>query len=137
MSETNLLDEVSAMNLPQEVAAQGQGQPAGAEGAADAGECACTIWAVVNANGSLARGFRAVSSQRLVTGRYLVTFNRNVRDAAYTGTIGLSGAVGLPPVGQIAVVGAAASVNAVFVTTQNSLGAEVDQPFHLAVHCRP
>ncbi|MBV9142642.1 MAG: hypothetical protein JO115_17305 [Pseudonocardiales bacterium] len=99
--------------------------------------CACTLFAVVNPNGTLAKGFGAVSSKKLATGEYEVIFNRKVRNCAYVATIGLAGSVGASPSGEIAVVGRASNVNGVFVQTFTSAGVTADRGFHLAVHCRP
>lgn len=91
------------------------------------------FFAVVNANGTLSRGFGVVSSTRLGVGQYQVVFSHNLRGSAYIGTIGLSGAVGVSPSGQIAVIGRAGNVNAVFVQTFAANGAAADRGFHLAV----
>lgn len=99
--------------------------------------CACTLFAVVNANGTLAFGFGGVSSTKLATGEYQVIFNHNVRNCAYVATIGLSGNVGSSPCGEIAVVGRFNNVNGVFVQTWTNACVPADRGFHLAVHCRP
>jgi hypothetical protein len=101
----------------------------------DRRRCACTLFAVVNPDGSLARGFRAVSSQRFSPGQYEVVFNRNVSGCAYIATIGLSGSSGASPSGEITVVGRFGNANAVFLTTTDSAGNFADRGFHLAVHC--
>ncbi|NEQ67149.1 MAG: hypothetical protein F6K21_16900 [Symploca sp. SIO2D2] len=95
------------------------------------------LYAVVNSNGSLDRGFGAVSSQKVdtPTGSYEVIFNRNVRTCAYVATTGLSGSVGTTPPGGISVVGRATSTNGVFISTTNMSGDSQDQPFHLVVQC--
>lgn len=98
---------------------------------------ACTLFAVVNANGALARGCGARSSRRIPgsAGVYEVIFDRNVRDCAYVATIGLSGSMNSSPPGEITVVGRFNNVNGVFITTHNSTGQLTDRGFHLAVHC--
>ncbi|RKR87629.1 hypothetical protein BDK92_1920 [Micromonospora pisi] len=93
-----------------------------------------TFFAVVNANGTLARGFGVVSSTRLATGQYQVAFTHDVRGSAYVGTLGLSGSVGASPSGEIAVVGRAGLINGVFVQTFASTGTASDRGFHLAIH---
>jgi hypothetical protein len=120
-------------------AGQVEVQPAMAEAAEDDDRrrCACTLFAVVNPDGSLARGFGAVSSQRLAAGQYEVVFNRNVTGCAYIATIGLSGSSGASPSGEITVVGRAGNANGVFLTTTDSAGNFADRGFHLAVHCPP
>ena len=120
---------MSEVNLPQDV----EGQPT--EGTAAAGEddCACTLWAVVDAGGNLIRGLGAVASSRSSAGVYEVLFNRNVTYCAYVATIGLPGQ-GNPPPGEISVA-SSPKPNGVRVDTANSAGAPADRPFHLAVHC--
>ncbi|GAB3970646.1 hypothetical protein V1634_22570 [Plantactinospora veratri] len=90
-------------------------------------------FAVVNANGTLARGFGAVSSTRLAVGQYQVVFIQNVARSAFTATIGLTGSVGASPPGEIAVVGRAGVPAGVFVQTWNSSGVPADRAFHLHV----
>jgi hypothetical protein len=92
-----------------------------------------TFFAVVNANGTLARGFQAVSSTRLATGQYQVLFSHNITGSAYVGTIGLSTSIGVSPSGEIAVVGRFGSANGVFVQTFDSAGRAADRGFHLEV----
>jgi hypothetical protein len=136
MSEQNLPSPsdaaTSALNLPPDAL---EYRAVAAD--RDEDDCACTLFAVVNANGTLARGLGAVSSQRLALGAYEVIFNRNVRDCAYVATIGLSGSAFSSPPGEITVVGRVTSANGVFLTVSNSAGAPTDLGFHLAVHCRP
>ncbi|MBF9127750.1 hypothetical protein I0C86_01870 [Plantactinospora sp. S1510] len=90
-------------------------------------------FAVVNTNGTLARGFGAVSSVRLAVGQYQVVFIQDVTRSAFTATIGLPGSVGGSPPGEIAVVGRAGVPNGVFVQTWNSAGTPADRSFHLHV----
>jgi hypothetical protein len=109
-----------------------------AEAAEDDGRrCACTLFAVLNPDGSRARGFGAVSSQRFAVGQYEVVFNRDVTGCAYIATIGLSGSSGASPSGEITVVGRFGNANGVFLTTHDSAGNFADRGFHLAVHCQP
>jgi hypothetical protein len=124
---------MSTSNLPEVVQQELSAEAAEAETRG----CACTLFVVVNANGTLASSFGAVSSSRLATGIYQVIFNRNVRNCAYVATIGLSGSVGTSPSGEIAVVGLFNNVNGVFVQTFTSAGVPADRGFHLAIHCRP
>jgi hypothetical protein len=91
----------------------------------------------VDANGSLQRGFRAVSSQRFSTGQYEVVFNRDVSRCAYVATIGDAGNNTIPPPGEIAVEGRSGEADAVFIATYDSNGNSNDRGFHLAIHCRP
>jgi hypothetical protein len=98
---------------------------------------ACTLFAVVEPDGTLARGCGAVSSQKvdIDVGAYEVIFDRNVRDCAYVATIGISGSVGFSPSGEITVAGRFNNVNGVFLTTSDSTGMLADRGFHVAVHC--
>lgn len=91
------------------------------------------FFAVVNANGTLARGFGVVSSTRITVGQYQVVFSHDLRGSAYVGTLGLAGSVGTSPSGEIAVVGRAGVINGVFVQTFASNGAAADRGFHLAI----
>lgn len=116
---TEATDDVSVALVP----ATGAGMPPTAQ----------AFFAVVNANGTLARGFGVVSAVRLVAGQYQVVFSHDVRGSAYVGTIGLSGNVGVSPAGEIAVVGRAGVPNGVFVQTFASNGVAADRGFHLAV----
>ncbi len=58
-----------------------------------------TFFAVVNADGSLARGFQAAFSQNLGTGFYEVIFNFDVTGSVYVASIGSSGTSGIEPTG--------------------------------------
>lgn len=112
-------EDVGLMAVP----ATAAGLPATAQG----------HFAVVNANGTLARGFGVVSSARLALGQYQVVFIQSVVRSAYTATIGLTGSAGASPPGEIAVVGRAGNANGVFVQTWNSAGAPADRAFHLHI----
>jgi hypothetical protein len=93
-----------------------------------------TFYAVVNADGSLARGFQAVEARNLGTGFYEVIFNVDVTGSAYIATIGSSATSGIEQTGEITVVGRAGTPNGVFVTTTDSAGTFADRGFHIAVH---
>jgi hypothetical protein len=96
-------------------------------------------WAVVNVDGTLARGSGAVSSVAVGTdGVYFVTFNRDVRACAYVGAGGEPG--NFPPDDAIT-IGASASdrgnPNEVSVIEYDAiLGADsYSSGFHLIVTC--
>ena len=91
------------------------------------------FWAVVAANGVLSRGFGVVSSTRVAVGQYQVVFSHDVTRSAYVGSIGLTGAVGASPSGEIAVVGRFGVPNGVFVQTFTSAGVAADRAFHLTI----
>jgi hypothetical protein len=122
---------MSLMNLPEDALEVQSSGAAEADQQSDDG--VRIFFAVVNADGALARGARATSSQRLALGNYEVVFNRDVTRAAFLATIGLSGSIGAAPPGEITVVGRLGNAQAVFVTTHNSAGALADAGFHLAV----
>ena len=122
---------MSELNLPRAAEAQTADANVAAESSDD--DDARTMYAVVEANGTLARGRRAVSAARLATGAYEVVFRRDVRKSAYIATIGLSGSVGSSLPGEITVVGRFGNDRGVFVTTHSSGGAAADLGFHLAV----
>jgi len=92
-------------------------------------------WAVVNSDGTFARGKGVTFVETSGTGNYIVHFDKNVRACTYLGTIGLSGASGTESPGFITTVGAAVDVNAVFVTTDDIAGASALRGFHLYVGC--
>lgn len=94
-----------------------------------------TLWAVVNADGTVARSDGHLSAANLATGEYEVIFRRNIRNCAYIATIGGSGSVGTEPTGEITVIGRVSSVNGVFLTTHDSTGANANRGFHLFVNC--
>ena len=91
------------------------------------------IFAVVNGDGTLARGRGAASATKLATGQYQVLFNRDVDQGAFVATIGLSATGGEENPGQIVVNLRAGTTNGVFVHTRNTSGADEDRSFHLVV----
>ena len=139
MSESGPLElngpQESGLNLPPDTFEHMSREEADAERTNS--DCACTMYAVVNANETLARSFRAVSVTKIYTGSYTVEFNRNVRECAYVATIGLSTDMLVSPPGQISVVAANGDPNSVFLSTSNSFGSLADRGFHLAAHCPP
>jgi len=93
-------------------------------------------WAVVDANGTIARSKGGVSVTHTAgAGSYVVFFDKDVRQCLYSGTIGLSGASGTSARGFITTVGAAAGVTGVFVTTDDTAGNPAERGFHLYVGC--
>ena len=93
------------------------------------------FYAVVNADGSLARGFKGVTSAKSGTGAYIVTFNHNVTGCAYTASVGLSGSSGTSAPGYATVVGRNGTAAAVFVDTYDTSGAGTNLGFHMIVAC--
>jgi hypothetical protein len=92
-----------------------------------------SFYAVVRSNGTLARGFEAVSAANLGTGVYQVIFAHDITGSAYLGTLGLDTDSGESPAGQIAVVGRFGAPHGVFVETFDASGNPADRGFHLAV----
>jgi hypothetical protein len=97
-----------------------------------------TGWAVVNLNGSLARGRGAVSSTQLgVDGQYAVTFNRDVSQCAYVASGGE--ATASAPDDAVVVTVAPGEGNPITVFVQEDdaiLGADsYSSGFHLIVTC--
>ncbi|MGY1607553.1 MULTISPECIES: hypothetical protein [unclassified Geodermatophilus] len=91
------------------------------------------VFAVVDGNGTLARGSGAVSATKLADGAYEVIFNRNIRRGAFLCTIGLSADAGASPPGEVIVNLRVGTSNGVFVLTHDSTGKVEDRSFHLAV----
>ena len=93
--------------------------------------------AVVNGNGSLARGIGVASVSHTVgSGTYVVSFKGIIKNCAFNATIGLSGQSGTETPGTISVVGAAINPKkGVFVKTTDVAGANSDRGFHLIVGC--
>jgi hypothetical protein len=92
-------------------------------------------FAVVNADGSLARGRNVASVEHLAGGVYIVHFTRDKTGCAFNATVGLGGSSGTSPPGYATVVGAAVDPNGVFMDTYNSAGSNADLGFHLVTTC--
>ena len=93
------------------------------------------LHAVVNADGTTARGDGNQSSTKLSTGTYDVRFQRNITACAFIGTAGLAAFSGSIPSTVVTVVGRVGTTNGVFVQTFNSSGVLVDTGFHLMIKC--
>jgi hypothetical protein len=91
------------------------------------------LFAVVEADGTLTRGFGAVSASRLGVGQYQVVFGHDVTRSAYVATVGLTGGLYVAPPGGTAVVGRTGIPDGVFVETFDGAGAPADRAFHLIV----
>lgn len=112
------------------------------------GCCPREFWAVIERDGSLARGRNVVRTVRLGPGQYAVVFTADVSKGAYVATLGPSG-IGTAPTGQIGVatrcctdslsylpfelLGSGANNHAVWVDTHDTNGNYSDRPFHLVV----
>ncbi|HEY1357340.1 MAG TPA: hypothetical protein VGF21_03455 [Thermoleophilaceae bacterium] len=91
-------------------------------------------FAVVGANGLVARGRGVSSAVRTGEGRYQVIFTRNVRGCAYVASLGVIGATP-PGSGEVSTSSLSSNVDGVFIRTFNSNGAPGDHSFHLLVGC--
>jgi hypothetical protein len=93
------------------------------------------LFAVVDADGTLKRQLNVESARHLAAGTYEVIFKRDVRRGVYVATLGGSDFQGLPPVGQLGVMGRATNPRGVLVTVGNASGNPMDAGFHLLVVC--
>ena len=128
---------IGAMTAPAAFSAGGDNAgPAVAAPAASPDVAKKDRWAVVNADGTLARGKGVQSlTHSAGAGSYIVFFNKDVTPCMYTATIGLGGSSGTSARGFITTVGAAAGANGVFVTTDDIAGNPAERGFHLYVGC--
>jgi hypothetical protein len=90
--------------------------------------------AVVNSNGTLARGLGVVSTTQIHTGAYQVLFTHKVNRCGYEATLG-STSTGVGPDAQIGVASRAGHKNGVWINTYSSSGSLTNEPFHLIVVC--
>jgi hypothetical protein len=134
----------SAITTPK-VAANAVTTPKIAAGAVTNDKLAHPVyWAVVNADGSLARSNGATSSAKVTTdpGAYKVTFAANISACAYTATVGGS-STATPPVGTASTYQNPDPANtAVTVRTYDDVTSTTDpvtggadRGFHLTVSC--
>jgi hypothetical protein len=97
-----------------------------------------TLWAAINANGTIARSDGAEASKTFkiagFNGSYQINFFRNVTGCVYVATIGNAGA-GNPLHGSLVVAQRAGLPSGVFVETRDTSGNLADRPFHLFVNC--
>ncbi len=96
------------------------------------------LWATIAANGNVVHGSSVVSSVRLGTGRFEVTFKPDyvpIRSCAYTATIGDPGTGLVYYPGLVFTASGHNSANGVYVETKNLGGGLADFPFHLEVNC--
>ena len=93
------------------------------------------MWAVVDFQGNLRRTSGALSSAKSGTGFYQVDFVRDVRNCAYTATIGSHLGGSFEPDGKAQVTHYEFATNRVLVDTENLSGTDTDLGFHLVVNC--
>lgn len=103
---------------------QGARGPTGSAGGSSAG-----LWAVVNADGSLARGSGVVSVTRTGSGVYKVQFNRDITQCAWLATIRTAS------FGFVETELAGGTTTTVLVQTRDTENMPTDRAFHLGVLC--
>jgi hypothetical protein len=94
-----------------------------------------TLWAVVRGDGSVARSSGLAGVLRLNQGAYEVRFTQDVRNCAYTATVGDPGLGLVFTPGLVFTAGGHISAEGVYVETKNLGGGLTDFPFHLKVSC--
>lgn len=114
-----------------------KGDP-GAPGAkGDPGTPATTLWAVVGADGTLARG-KGMSALNPVTkngtGTYMVVFNTDVTACSYSGTIGGT-ASEASALGFVTVTKTAIGTSSIEIRTYDTAGAAADRGFSVHAFC--
>jgi hypothetical protein len=91
-------------------------------------------WAVVNADGSLARKLNVKSAARLGAGTYEVIFNSALNNCNYQATPATAGISGAPT-GFIGLSPRSGNDRGVFILTRDITGVTADLAFHLQVTC--
>jgi hypothetical protein len=94
-----------------------------------------TYNAVVDSDGTLARGRGATGVLHNNTGIYEVDFTKDVSACGYTASIGLSVTVGGSAPGTVAVVSRSGTPNGVYIQTFDNKGHASDLGFHLILSC--
>jgi hypothetical protein len=100
-----------------------------------AGDVTNQIWAVVNANATLARataGITGVTRDPSSDGKYIVTVDRNISNCYYLGSLGGT-EPGVGVRGDISVN--AASQTELYVLTSSEFSANADRAFTLLIRC--
>jgi len=143
--KTGLGTILGAIALALAVAAIGinlvHGGPTGATGSTGAqgapGLPATSLWAVVNATGSVQNGSGVTSAASEGVGAYQVIFDKDVRNCSYIATLGIPGSEGGgdQPAGYATTAARDSSVDGVWVNTFDGSGTLTDEPFNLAVYC--
>jgi hypothetical protein len=118
--------------------AAGAGGPPGPPGAS-----AATLWALVRANGTIARhkgvtaNFKCIGGCDGQPGAYEIVFDRDLSNCIYEATIAVdtAGRGSSVPNGQVGVRQLSTNAAGVSITTYNGAGARADQTFMLAVYC--
>jgi hypothetical protein len=99
------------------------------------GDSATKLWAVVNDDATLERSRGVISAVHLPgqfnVGRYVVTFNQDVSQCAYSATVGRNGVQGEA---SVSTTGTADQVGVMTYLYAGGIS-PADLPFHLAVFC--
>lgn len=91
------------------------------------------LYAQVTAGGGVAGSSGAVTASKLGVGQYEVDFGRNISSCAFVASVG--SAVTGTDEGMASTSDRSGNVEAVFVQTNSTVGANADLPFHLVVVC--
>jgi hypothetical protein len=91
--------------------------------------------AVVDYSGNLVRGDGVLGVTRFAPGQYEVRFDANVRDCAYTATVGDPANALVYYPGLVYTAGGHTGQDRVYVETKNPGGGLSDYPFHLVATC--
>jgi hypothetical protein len=92
-------------------------------------------WAVSDYSGNFVRGSGVTGFTHLGTGRWEVTFNRDMRGCSYVATIADPGNALVYYPGMVFTAGGHNSANGVYVETKNPGFGLSDYPFHLHTVC--
>jgi hypothetical protein len=134
----DLLDGLSSNRLQRKVSSNcGRGGTVATIHVSGYAICGPTVlWAVVKANGTLARGTKGTVAKPITTGTYQVDFGVDIRNCSYVGSVGdpSTAAAGL---GFVTTATRLKNPQAVFVETWNTSFKASSQPFHLVVACTP
>jgi hypothetical protein len=95
---------------------------------------ATVYYAVVDGNGTLARGSTGTSSSRVATGLYQVNFPKDISQCAWVTSIGGPAGTPVPP-GETHSSLAPGSTTSLLQQISNSTGVLADRPFHVIVTC--
>jgi hypothetical protein len=91
------------------------------------------LWAVLAADGSLARGSGVTSTAKVTTGSYDVVFDRDVDKCVYEATRGQPGSGTAPGDADVALL--LGNTKGIYLETRNNTGTLTDLPSHLLVVC--
>jgi hypothetical protein len=92
-------------------------------------------WVVVDYFGNPVRSAGVTGFVHLGSGRWEITFNRDMRNCSYVATIGdPSNGIALAP-GEVFTASGHSSVNGVYVETRTNSGGLSDYPYHLQTQC--